>query len=90
MNSIPVTRNPVPTYLLGWCCENLYKEVNVKERKAEDEILSEKEEDANHRHLKIFISLLSSLPPLCSYYTLRYISNELTSLRHTLDTTEID
>lgn len=42
MNNIPVARKLVTAYLLGWHWENLYKKIDVKERKAKDEILLEK------------------------------------------------
>lgn len=70
MNNIPVARKLFTAYLLGWHWENLYKEIDVKERKAEDEILLEKEEDVKNRHLKnISVSALLLTSTLLQIYS---------------------
>lgn len=70
MNNIPASRKLATAYLLGWQGENLYKEMNVKERNREEEILLGKEEDAKSGHTKIIsifaLLLTCALLQICS------------------------
>lgn len=69
MNNIPASRKVATAHLLGWQGENLYKEMNLKERKSEEEILLEKKEDAKSGHIKMIsafaLLLTSSLLQIC-------------------------
>lgn len=49
---------------------------NAYEGKKPDAVLSEKQKDGKTGTLKIFLTLLFSLPPLCYKYVLRYFTNE--------------
>lgn len=68
MNNIPASRKVATAHLLGWQVENLYKEMNLKERKSE-EILLEKKEDGKSGHIKMIsafaLLLTSSLLQIC-------------------------